>query len=122
MSNKQLLSNLSYQEQVAYHKGAFSTLLALKNVVEHMQTGINSKLFTKKAYRLILSYLDESIKNIDELLAYHGLQYGIVDKNGNYKRVDELQASLFIQHNKERYQEIHQKNNQEIPKENSLSQ
>ena len=108
---KELLTNLSYSEQVAYHKGAFASLMCLKYVIENMQTGINRKLFTKKAYKLINSYLDEAIKNIDEFLAYQGMPYGIIDRYGNYKRVSDIEAALFIAANREKYQN----------KDNSLS-
>ena len=102
------LSDLSYPEQVAYHKGAFAALLALKNVIELTQKKSKSeRLFSKKASNIMLSYINEAISNIDEFLAYQGIPYGIIDKEGNYKRIDEANAMTFMQHNIEKYNKEH---------------
>ena len=105
LNDKEFLSNLPYSEQIAYHKGAFSTLLALKNVVEHTQTSIYKKLIPKKVYKLLYSYLNECLHNVDEMLIYGGLLNVIIDKDNNCKRVSDEEAEAFREKCRKQYEE-----------------
>ena len=84
-----------YEYSVAYRKGAFAALLNLKNVIEHFRDGIHSKLIPKKVYKLLLSYLDVAMHNIDEFMDYGGIRYIIIDKDNNCRRVSEQEALNF---------------------------
>lgn len=95
----------NYEYSVAYHKGAFTALLSLKNVIEHFRYGPHSKLIPKKVYKLLLSYLDVAIHNIDELMDYGGIRYIIIDKDNNCRRVSEQEALEFIADNRKKYEE-----------------
>ena len=88
-----------YEYQVAYHKGAFAALLNLKNIVEHFRDSIHSKLIPKKAYKLLLSYLDVALHNVDEFMDYGGIRYIIIDKDNNCRRVSEQEALNFFSEN-----------------------
>ena len=94
-----------YEYQVAYHKGAFTALLNLKNTVEHFRDSVHSRLIPKKAYKLLLSYLDVALHNIDEFMDYGSIQYIIIDKDNNCRRVSEQEALNFISQNKKKYEE-----------------
>ena len=89
-----------YEYSVAYRKGAFAALLNLKNTVEHFRDSVNSKLVPKKVYKLLLSYLDVALHNIDEFMDYGGICYIIIDKDNNCRRVSEQEALEFITENK----------------------
>jgi hypothetical protein len=94
-----------YEYSVAYHKGAFAVLLNLKNVIEHFKNGPHSKLIPKKVYKLLLSYLDVALHNIDEFMDYGGVRYIIIDKDNNCQRVSEQEALNFISENRKKYEE-----------------
>lgn len=94
-----------YEYQVAYHKGAFAALLNLKNTLEHFKDGSHSKLIPKKVYRLLLSYLDVAMHNIDEFIDYGSIRYVIIDKDNNCCRVSEKEVLEFIASNKKKYEE-----------------
>ena len=94
-----------YEYSVAYHKGAFAALLNLKNTIEHFKEGPHSKLIQKKVYKLLLSYLDVALHNIDEFMDYGGVRYIIIDKDNNCRRVSEEEALKFITKNKKKYEE-----------------
>ena len=94
-----------YEYQVAYHKGAFAALLNLKNTVEHFMDGLHSKLIPKKVYKLLLSYLDVALHNIDEFMDYGRIRYVIIDKDNTCRRVSEQEALNFISQNKKKYEE-----------------
>ena len=85
-----------YEYQVAYHKGAFAALLNLKNIVEHFEDGVFSRLIPKKVYKLLLSYLDVVIHNLDEFMDYGGIRYIVIDKDNTCRRVSEQEALEFI--------------------------
>jgi len=84
-----------YEYDIGYHKGAFQALLNLKNVVEHFQSSVHSKLVPKKVYKLLLSYLDEACHNIDEFMQLGGLDSVIIDKDNVCKYVTEEEAEAF---------------------------
>ena len=84
-----------YEYDVAYHKGAFQALLHLRGVVGNFQKGFFSKMFPKKAYKLMDSYLDEACHNIDEFMKYGGLPNVIIDKDNICRRVSEEEAREF---------------------------
>ena len=94
-----------YEYSVAYRKGAFAALLNLKNTVEHFKDGPLAKLIPKKVYRLLLSYLDMALHNIDEYMDYGGIRYIIIDKDNNCRRVSEHEALTFIADNKRKFEE-----------------
>lgn len=94
-----------YEYQVAYRKGAFAALLNLKNSMEHFKDGPHSKLIPKKVYKLLLSYLDVALHNVDEFMDYGGIRYIIIDKDNNCRRVSEQEALEFITKNKKKYEE-----------------
>ena len=94
-----------YEYSVAYHKGAFTALLNLKNTIEHFRDGLHAKLIPKKVYKLLLSYLDVALHNIDEFMDYGGIRYIIIDKDNNCRRVSEQEAFQFTTENKKKYEE-----------------
>lgn len=94
-----------YEYQVAYHKGAFAALLNLKNTVGHFRDSVHSRLIPKKVYKLLLSYLDIALHNVDEFMDYGGIQYIIIDKDNNCRRVSEQEALEFITKSKKKYEE-----------------
>jgi hypothetical protein len=94
-----------YEYSVAYHKGAFATLLNLKNTIERFKDGPHAKLIPKKVYKLLLSYIDVAIHNIDEFIDYGGIRYIIIDKDNNCCRVSEQEALAFLAENKRKYEE-----------------
>ena len=94
-----------YEYSVAYRKGAFAALLNLKNTIEHFRDGPHSKLIPKKVYKLLLSYLDMALRNIDEFMDYGGIRYIIIGKDNNCRRVSEQEALEFITDNKKKYEE-----------------
>lgn len=94
-----------YEYSVAYHKGAFAALLNLKNTIEHFKDGFHSKLIPKKVYKLLLSYLDVAMHNIDEFMDYGGIQYIIIDKDNNCRRISEQEALEFVANNRKKYEE-----------------
>ena len=94
-----------YEYQVAYRKGAFAALLNLKNTVEHFRDSVHSRLISKRVYKLLLSYLDIVLHNVDEFMDYGGINYIIIDKENNCRRVSEQEALEFIAENRKKYEE-----------------
>jgi hypothetical protein len=94
-----------YEYSVAYRKGAFAALLNLKNTVEHFRDSLHSRLIPKKVYKLLLSYLDVAIHNLDEFMDYGGIRYIVIDKDNNCRRVSEQEALEFIAGNKKKHEE-----------------
>jgi hypothetical protein len=94
-----------YEYSIAYRKGAFAALLNLKNSVEHFKNGPHAKLIPKKIYKLIMSYLDVTLHNIDEFMDYGRIRYIIIDKDNNCRRVSEQEALDFLAMNRKKYEE-----------------
>lgn len=97
----------NYEYTVGFHKGAFQALLNLRNVIENFKHSPHSKLIQKKMYNLLLSYINVAIENIDEFMDYGGINYIIIDKDNNCRRVSEEEANQFIADNQKQYWEKH---------------
>lgn len=95
----------NYEYMSGYRKGAFQALLNLKNTVEHFRNSTHSRLISKKVYNLLLSYLDVALHNLDEFMDYGGIQYIIIDKDNNCRKVSEQEAHDFIADNRKKYEE-----------------
>lgn len=94
-----------YQYMAGYHKGAFTAMLNIKNLLDNFRSGPHSKLIPKKVYTLLISYTDMIIHNIDEFMDYGRICYVIIDKDNNCRRVLEQEANQFIADNQQNARE-----------------
>lgn len=93
-----------YEYSVAFHKGAFHALLNLKNELDSFVLNYSNKMIPKKTYKLLSSYLDVALHDVDSFMSYGQITHNIIsDKNhDNWRFVTQAEADRFKQKIEER--------------------